>query len=192
MGSHQIQAQELQLAEALTRFELVLVPGLNDSSPEHWQSHWQRRFPAWRRVAQRNWNVADIDLWIDAIKRTLAQCQRPALLIGHSLGALAICALLEKPDHARAVAGAMLVAPAEPAKFELEERVPYRPLIVPSLVVASHDDPLMRFARAEFWAETWGSRLVDLGEARHINAEAGFGPWPYGLTLLSQLIAELT
>lgn len=189
MQANQIRTIEHQLELALMRFELVLVPGLYDSGPDHWQSCWQRRFPVWRRVSQRNWNVADIDLWIDAIRRTLSQCQRPAVLIGHSLGALSSCALLE--NELPSVAGLMLVAPAEPAKFELEDRVHSRKLPVPSVVVASHNDPLMRFDRAEYWASAWGSRLVDLGEAGHINAEAGFGCWPYGLSILDEFIAGL-
>jgi hypothetical protein len=189
MQQSQLGIVEQQLAEATDRFELVLVPGLYDSDAEHWQSCWQRRFPDWRRVTQRNWNTADIDLWLGAIRRTLATCRSPAILIGHSMGALASCALVA--DEVLDVAGVMLVAPAEPAKFELEDRVPCRRLPVPSLVIASHNDPLLRFDRAEFWAETWGSRLVALGDAGHINAESGFGPWPYGLSILAEFAAQL-
>ena len=82
----------------------------------------------------------------------------------------------------------MLVAPAEPSKFEVEDRVPVTPLGVPCIVVASHDDPMMRFARAVYWSKVWNADLADLGEAGHINAEAGFGPWPYGLELLKDLV----
>jgi len=189
MQQSQLLLVEQKLTEAAKHFELVLVPGLYDSGEEHWQSHWQRRFPAWRRISQRYWNQPDIDLWVDAIRRTLAQCQRPAILIGHSMGALACCALLAEPCSS--VAGAMLVAPAEPARFELEERIPQHRLSVPSMVIASHDDPLLRLDRASHWAACWGSQLVDVGEAGHINAEAGFGPWPYGLSVLAQFASAL-
>ena len=89
------------------------------------------------------------------------------------------------------LADLMLVAPAEPSRFELEERVPERALGIPSVVVASHNDPVMRFPRAVHWAEVWGSELVDLGEAGHINVEAGFGRWPYGLEVLRGLVRRL-
>jgi predicted alpha/beta hydrolase family esterase len=190
MQPSQTSLIEQQMAMATTHYELVLVPGLYDSGPEHWQSYWQRRFPNWQRVTQRNWNVADLDLWIGAIKRKLSSCQRPAILIGHSLGALASCALVVN-EPAVNVAGLVLVAPAEPVKFELEEQVPCCRLPVPSIVIASQNDPVMRFDRAEFWAQAWGSRFVSIGEAGHINAEAGFGSWPYGLSILGEFLSEL-
>ncbi|HML28972.1 MAG TPA: alpha/beta hydrolase, partial [Hyphomicrobium sp.] len=40
---------------------------------------------------------------------------------------------------------------------------------------------------AERWARAWGADFVNLGAAGHINAEAGFGPWPEALTLLERL-----
>ena len=36
-------------------------------------------------------------------------------------------------------------------------------------------------------AGAWGSRVVDVGMGRHINTEAGFGPWPLGEQLLAEL-----
>jgi len=177
------------LVAASARYDFVLVPGLYDSGPEHWQSLWQQRHPFWRRIAQRNWNTPDIELWVGSIRRLLAQRTRPAILLGHSFGALASCCALA--DGIPGIGGLMLVAPAEPSRFELEERVPERALGIPSVVVASHNDPVMRFPRAVHWAEVWGSELVDLGEAGHINVEAGFGRWPYGLEVLRGLVRRL-
>lgn len=179
---------EALLAQA-ARFDFVLVPGFKDSGPEHWQSLWQSMVPVFSRITQRRWDDPDIRLWIAAILRHAHARKRPAILIGHSLGALAsACAAAD--GHAP-IAGLMLVAPAEPARFGAEGRVPEAALGVPSLVVASQDDPVMRYSRAEHWARIWGGRLIDLGEAGHVNAEAGFGPWPYGLHLLAELAATL-
>jgi predicted alpha/beta hydrolase family esterase len=36
-------------------------------------------------------------------------------------------------------------------------------------------------------AAAWGSRFVLLEKAGHINADAGFGPWPAGERLLAEL-----
>lgn len=179
------EATDQSLIRASARVDFVLVPGLYDSGPEHWQSHWQRRHGFWLRVTQSHWNSPDIGRWIDAIRRRLAGRTRPAVLVGHSFGALASCCVTaEGRDD---IAGLLLVAPAEPAKFEVEEVVPAVPLGVPAIVVASHNDPVMTFARALSWSRTWDAEIVDVGEAGHINAEAGFGPWPYGLDLLAGL-----
>ncbi len=177
------------LTEAAARYSFVLVPGLYDSGPEHWQSFWQKRHGFWHRVAQRNWNAADLDLWIGSIRRLLGPLPHPAILVGHSFGAIASCCLAA--DRTHPIAGLMLVAPAEPSRFEIEDRVPQTALGVPAIVVASHNDPLMSFSRAVRWSAIWQAELVELGEAGHINAEAGFGPWPYGLQALRALVARI-
>lgn len=156
----------------------LLVPGLRDSDPGHWQSAWQQQSPHWKRITQRHWNQSDLDGWGDAINRELRPGDPPALLIGHSFGALA--ALHWTRRYPQRVAGLVLVAPAEPLRFQVEDRILPQPLPCPSLLVASHNDPLLPFARATFWASVWGSELVDIGEAGHINSEAGYGAWPWG------------
>jgi hypothetical protein len=57
----------------------------------------------------------------------------------------------------------------------------------PSIVVASTDDPFVTPARAAAFARAWGSRLVTFERAGHLNADAGFGPWPEGRRLLAAL-----
>ncbi len=189
MFGHAVGETIEELGALASRLDFVLVPGFKDSGPEHWQSYWQRRTPVFQRIIQRRWDEPDIEHWVDAIVRLLAAGGRPAVLIGHSLGALA-SACVAADGHER-VAGLMLVAPAEPTRFEAEARVPERRLGVPTLIVASDDDPLMSLRRAETWAHIWGADLVDLGEAGHVNAEAGFGPWPHGLRLLAELARRI-
>jgi uncharacterized protein len=65
--------------------------------------------------------------------------------------------------------------------------IPLAPLPFPSIVVASRDDPFVTPARAAAFATAWSSRLVTLTAAGHINADAGFGPWPEGRKLLAEL-----
>ena len=66
--------------------------------------------------------------------------------------------------------------------------MPMARLSFASVVVASTDDPFAALARATAFAAAWGSRLVTLDRAGHINADAGFGPWLEGRTLLAQLV----
>ena len=49
-----------------------------------------------------------------------------------------------------------------------------------SVVVASDNDPYCRLERARLFAEHWGSRLVVVPGAGHINADSGLGDWPQG------------
>ena len=67
--------------------------------------------------------------------------------------------------------------------------IPLRRLPWKSIVVASSDDPMCSIARSQDFARAWGSRFVDLGPAGHINAEAGFGPWPQARSLIESLAA---
>ncbi len=59
--------------------------------------------------------------------------------------------------------------------------MPLIPLPFPSIVVASTDDPCVSLDRAELFARSWGSRLVNLGKAGHINSASRLGSWPEGL-----------
>ncbi|QQG29859.1 alpha/beta hydrolase [Pectobacterium carotovorum] len=178
-----------RLTEVSQQLTMVLVPGLRDSDDEHWQSHWERRFPHWHRIRQREWYQADLDRWVLAIRRELSVCTQPVILIGHSFGALASCHVVQQGQEG--IVGVMLVAPAEPMRFEIDDRIQAAPLSVPTLTFASHNDPLMSFTRAQYWAHAWNSELIDVGEAGHINAEAGFGPWEYGLTRLAEFSETL-
>jgi uncharacterized protein len=54
--------------------------------------------------------------------------------------------------------------------------------------VASRNDPFTDFERSRVLAEAWGSRFVDAGNSGHLNADAGFGPWPLGEELLAELL----
>jgi predicted alpha/beta hydrolase family esterase len=167
----------------------MLVPGLRDSEAGHWQSRWHDQNPQWLRVKQRNWAQVDLEGWITAIDREQKLAKNPLLLIGHSFGALA--SLVWANRNPPLCAGVMLVAPAEPIRFGLDDDILPEPLAVPGLLVASHTDPLLPFTRAQFWAQAWGCELVDIGEAGHINVESGFGEWPWGQAKLEEFAARL-
>ena len=177
------------LRAAAQRYDFVLVPGRFNSAANHWQTLWEQNCSIFQRVTQRNWDDPDTHRLSGSLRRLLVLCKRPAVLVGHSLGALA--SVRVAAELSQKVAGVMLVAPAEPAKFHAEDEVPVNTLGMPGLLVASHTDPFMSFERAEHWAGVWGIALIDLGEAGHINVDSGFGPWHYGLELLCKLVAMM-
>lgn len=158
---------------------LLIVPGLNDSGPAHWQTWLQARHARAERMVQRDWRTPDLDRWAARVAAALdRQAQARWLVAAHSFGALALArALVLRPDLP--VAAALFVAPADPDKFGIGELLPQVRLGIPSSLVASQTDPWLRLSKARMWAQRWGSHLVDLGDAGHINAEAGFGPLPY-------------
>ncbi|RJT47511.1 RBBP9/YdeN family alpha/beta hydrolase [Rahnella woolbedingensis] len=168
---------------------LMLVPGLRDSGSGHWQSLWHQSNPHWLRIRQRSWEQVDLEAWADAISREQQRANTPLLLVGHSFGALA--SLVWANRHPQLTAGVMLVAPAEPMRFGLDDEILPHSLKVPGLIIASHTDPLLSFARAQYWAQAWGCELADIGEAGHINVESGFGEWRWGLKKLEEFAAQM-
>ncbi|TDU31811.1 hypothetical protein DFR24_1193 [Panacagrimonas perspica] len=164
--------------------ELLLVPGLHDSGPSHWQSHWEQSLGA-GRVVQHDCHRADLASWSERIVEVALRGPRDLVLVAHSFGCLAaVHAAPRLLTHLRAV---MLVAPASPAKFDIRFDG-LGPIDVPSLLVASRNDPWLGFGDAGELAQRWSSRLHDLGLAGHVNAESGYGPWSEGLALLSDLV----
>ena len=172
---------------------ILILPGYADSEPDHWQSHWERADPACRRVVQDDWLEPRLADWLATLDRYVRECESPPVLVAHSLA----CALVAHwATRASApVKAALLVAPADvesPMHTPDEVRgfapVPLVWLPFPSIVVASTDDPFVTEARAEAFARAWGSRLITLDNAAHINADAGYGPWPEGRKLLQDLL----
>lgn len=170
----------------------LIVPGYHGSPAGHWQRHWLDLDVTADEVVQDDFDRPDLDAWLARLGEAVER--RPgSVLIGHSLGALLIAHFAARNPDAP-VAGALLVAPAdaellagEHACFRSFAAIPRRALPFPSLVVASRNDPYMRFERAVDFADAWGAGLVDLGHAGHINIESGHGPWPEGFHLVDGL-----
>ena len=198
----------------MTPTPILILPGYADSEPDHWQSHWERTDPACRRVVQDDWLEPRLADWLTTLDRYVRACDSPPVLVAHSLG----CALVAHWANAEGrhgfagapralgglgghvgaphpVKGAFLVAPADvdsavhtPDEVRSFSPIPLVQLPFPSIVVASGDDPFVSPARAEAFARAWGSRLITLSNAAHVNAAAGYGPWPEGRKLLLDLL----
>ena len=41
----------------------LLLPGIGNSGPEHWQSRWLALHPDFHRVLQDDWDRPDLDAW---------------------------------------------------------------------------------------------------------------------------------
>jgi predicted alpha/beta hydrolase family esterase len=163
---------------------VLIVPGWQNSGPDHWQTLWERAHPAYLRVEQRDWERPVCTEWVDALDFTLAMVPEQPLLVAHSLGCIAVAHWAAR--FARPVRGALLVAPPDVERADMSAAIagfapiPRAPLPFPSILVASTTDPYCTIERAGQFAAAWGSRFVNLGACGHINTEAGFGPWPQG------------
>jgi predicted alpha/beta hydrolase family esterase len=164
-----------------------IVPGLNDSGPGHWQTLWQEARPEFKRVIQRAWGAPDLEAWAETLASAFQSAGAPPLIAAHSFGCLAT--VRAAIAHRAPVRAALLVAPADPERFGVDELVARSRLPFASIVVGSTDDPGIKLVKAGSLATTWGSRLVVYRNAGHLNTESGFGPWPDGLRLLRQLDA---
>jgi predicted alpha/beta hydrolase family esterase len=174
----------------------LIVPGLDNSGPNHWQSLWQDRRDDCRRVDLGCWSEPDRRIWTERLDAALAMTDGPIVLVAHSLGCLTIAWWALGADHARLarIRGALLVAPPDVEAADAHPFVrrfapaPGVPLSFPSILVASRDDRYATFERLEALARDWGSRFVDAGAAGHINARSGLGYWNDGEALLEELI----
>ena len=166
---------------------VLLVPGLGNSGPDHWQSRWEAKDRRFARVEQRDWDAADLAAWTTRLDEAIRAAPR-ACLVAHSFGCLA--AIRRLAGRSADVAGALLVAPADPARFGLEP-FPLARIPIPVILVGSETDPWLAFAKARHMARALGARLINAGDAGHINAQSGHGGWPEGARLLARLAAQV-
>lgn len=176
---------------------LLLVPGWRNSGPDHWQSRWHRARPQWQRVDFREWDAPDPRAWRAVLHQAVMACSQPPLLIAHSLGCLATASMMALPSPP-AIAGAMLVAPPDPGRWNappaLADFAPpaLQPFGVPGLVVISSTDTFADETYGVHLARSWGLAAELIGASGHINAESGHGDWPEGLVLLERLMREVS
>jgi uncharacterized protein len=184
------------IASSLSDPRVLLLPGWLDSDPAHWQSRWEAVHGD-QRVTQDDWHWPRRGDWMSRLEEVLlADERRPAVLVAHSLGCHLVAAWAAHSRHRRSVVAALLVAPPDLEREDMPPQLaPWRPVVrqrLPfrSTVVVSQDDPFGRPERAAGLAADWGSELVSIGAAGHINAASGLGDWPEGRALLQALIAR--
>lgn len=180
--------------------QILLVPGLNNSGPDHWQSQWENELPGASRAQLGGWDNPDRNLWVNRLNLAIHKATPPVVLVAHSLGCHAAAWWAEYEQASRLggkVVGALLVAPPDVERAAVDPRLKrFGPLIqghLPfrSLLVASTDDPYAAMGQSKRMARKWGSQLIDAGPLGHINAASGIANWPYGKFLLRQLIRTI-
>jgi predicted alpha/beta hydrolase family esterase len=170
----------------------LILPGLYDSGPEHWQSHWEHTVPNVVRIVQRDWNTPAREDWVTTLEHAVAEHGPDVVLVGHSTA----CALIAfwAASTSRTVRGALIVAPSDTEAPSYPNGptgwtpMPTNRLPFPSTVVASTNDEYVTIDRARSFANAWGSTFVNIGDAGHINSASALGDWPRGRELLDELL----
>jgi len=181
-----------------TAATVLIVPGLRDHVPEHWQTLLQTRLAKVRAVPPLETDKLSCTARVEAIERELAQIEGPVILVAHSAGVLMVAHWAAR--YQRPIKGALLAAPPDlhsdwpqgyPTPDSLRAQgwapLPGGPLPFPSLVAASSNDHLASLSAVAGLATQWGSALIELGAVGHLNPASGYGPWPQAEALIQQL-----
>jgi predicted alpha/beta hydrolase family esterase len=179
---------------------VILIPGYQNSGPGHWQSLWESNGTGAVRVEMPHRAFPRREEWVEALDDTLRDVWRETetemILVGHSLGCIAIAHWAADPFFAARwpVKAALLVAPSDVEREDTLELlrnfapIPSERLPFQSRVVASTDDPFLTLERAQAFAASWGSQFTSVEKCGHINTASGFGEWPRGEAMLKELM----
>ena len=177
---------------------ILMLPGWQDSGPNHWQTLWLKKYPNSVKVIQKDFMFPKKSDWVQKLNEEVEKhSNNRIILVGHSLACATIAhwSSTAGSKTTAKIKGALLVSPFDNNNMPIfpKELVDFFPMPLEQLkfktiVVTSNNDPWVSLDRATDFAKCWGSQLVNIGPCGHINTEAGFGEWPEGEKLLGQLL----
>ena len=176
----------------MTTSNMRLLPGWQNSGPDHWQSLWEATH-GYTRVTQHDWLRPLRGDWISRLEDVVLDQPAPVVLVAHSLGCLLAAAWASHSRNTHRVKAALLVAPGDAEMEALRPMlsswspIPLQRLPFQSVLMGSGNDPYCTEARARLFANAWGAEYIDVGHQGHLNAESGLGLWPAGHALLTAL-----
>lgn len=184
----------------MTEPTILIVPGLRDAVPGHWQTLLEPQLDRVRSVPPMGRSDLDCQARVEAIERSAQAIAGPIVIVAHSGGCIMVAHWARQSR--RRVLGALLATPPDfetsmPEGYPTIEAlgaagwlpVPRARLPFRSIVAASQDDPLGTFERVAQLAADWGSERVDLGSVGHLNPASGYGPWPAAHDFIARLSA---
>jgi uncharacterized protein len=168
---------------------IVIVPGIDDSPHDHWQSIWQESLgPAAVRIAPASFTEPNGGDWLLALDRLV---EPDDILVAHSLGCLAVASWIARGGRAT---GAFLVAPPDENGPAFPDAAtgfvtPHVASAIPAVIVASEDDPYSSLAHLRDLSTWWRAPLVNVGPHGHLNRASRLGEWDDGRRLLTAFAA---
>ena len=169
---------------------VLVVPGIGNSGPAHWQSLWLAKHPDVRRVMQRDWDNPVCDEWVWALDHAVGQVARPPILVAHSLGCLTVAHWAAR-SHRPCFAVLLVALPDPNGPAFPKEAIGFAtaPLALREYrvtVVSSDDDPYATVRYTEAQVVAWGAEHIRLSQRGHINAASGLGDWTDGWTIVNR------
>ncbi len=184
---------------------VLIVPGLRDHVPQHWQTLLAQRLPRVHTVPPMGREDLNCQDRVNAIEAAVAAIDGPLIIVAHSGGCIMVAHWAKQTALYGQVRGALLATPPDfevpmpegyPTLAALDANgwlpVPRQLLLFPSLVATSDNDPLGELARIQTLAQDWGSEQVHLGAVGHLNPASGFGEWPLAEGLIRKLDSRVT
>lgn len=181
----------------MNQTKILILPGWQDSGPQHWQSIWLKKYPNAEKVLQKDWMYAEKQTWVKTLNEYIEEYNdKDIVLVGHSL-ACATIAYWSKEYFSKSAAkikGALLVSPSDvdapnfPKEITGFSPMPLEKLKFRSIAVCSSNDKWVSTDSAKYFAHCWNAELVNIGQHGHINADTGFGEWPEGEKFLQELM----
>jgi len=174
---------------------VLILPGYQGSGETHWQTLWEKENPSFQRVEQRDWEHPIANEWVAKLEEMLQQCEKPVVLVAHSIACLVVAHWAAKTTHTP-IKGALIVAPPNPEESifpsmaEGFDKTPMERFNFPSILLASSNDPYASFAYSQRLAKAWGSKLIDMGKCGHLNTASNLGKWEDGYVYLQSLLAS--
>ncbi len=170
----------------------LIIPGFGNSGENHWQTYFEKHLPNCTRIEQQSWDKPLCDDWVNTIQAGIQKYpSETVVLITHSLGGIALAHWASRFNTN--IKGAFIVAPPDienpymDLSLESFTPIPLLKLSFPSVVIGSTNDHWSTVEKTQNFADQWGSNLIFIGEAGHINTSSGYGVWDEGLALLKSL-----
>lgn len=179
---------------------IIIVHGYDGSGPGHWQ-HWLDETLRARGLDVRFPALTDPlaparEIWVAELAALVRERgDREVTFVAHSLGCWAVDHYL-KEHGSEGIRAALLVAP--PSPFSLFEPIQsflppprdpatWKPIAERTLVLGSDDDEYASDDEFESLASRIGAGFRLLPGKGHLNAVAGFGPFPLVLDWLDEV-----
>ncbi len=90
---------------------VLIVPGLRDHMPGHWQTHLEQKLPNAISVPRMEHDKLSCAAWVRKLDESLAAIEGPVILVAHSAGVMIVVHWAQQ--HRRPIAGALLAAPPD-------------------------------------------------------------------------------